>query len=288
MLYTIPEVKQVKMPTNIHLEDGIVQALPPDTSQHVYRGLQYFWSFVTQEQTQFHDDQTRNHSQYMLFSKINNETFTRDFNICHHKPSWHLFDTYFPHSQQLLIRASTFTDHERAQAGLVNIMLTKLAAMDGANMSLDWTGSAEIHAPSCIKKADQIFAPRDVPHGRSDVWPTLIIQSGFIESKLKLQADAKWWITESRGDVKTVLVICVHRREAKIIIQKWESPIVRQQVVVSLLDGRPEPDVRNGPLVVSFEKLFLRWPKYIEGDIVFTDDDLGEIAKMVWEKQKFI
>lgn len=35
MLYTIPEVKQVKMPTNIHLEDGIVQALPPDTSQHV-------------------------------------------------------------------------------------------------------------------------------------------------------------------------------------------------------------------------------------------------------------
>lgn len=288
MLDTIPEVKQAKMPTNTHLEDGIVEALPPNTNQHVYRGLHYFWSFVTQEQTHFDDDKTRNHSQYMLFTNINYQTFTHDFNICHHKPSWQLVDTYFPHSQQLLIRTSTFKDHERAQAGLVNIMLTKLAAMNGANMSLDWTGSAEIHAPSCMKKADQTFAPRNIPHGRSDVWPTLIIQSSFIESRLKLRADAKWWLTESKGDVKTALVICVHRREAEIIIQKWESPIVKQEVVVSSLDGKSEPVVRNGPLVVSFQKLFLRLPNYREGDIVFTDDDLGEIAKMVWEKQEFI
>lgn len=156
----------------------------------------------------------------MLFTNITNQTFTRDFNICHHKPSWHHFDTYFPHSLQLLIRHITCKDHERAQTGLVNIMLTKLAAMNGANMSLGRAGSAEIYASSCIKKADQTFAPRKVPHGRSDVWPTLVIQSGFIESKPKLQADAKWWITESRGNVKTVLVICVHPMEAEIIIQK--------------------------------------------------------------------
>lgn len=166
-------------------------------------------------------------------------------------------------------------------------MLTKLAAMNGVHISLDWTGSAEIYASSCIKKADQTFAPRKLPHGRSDVWPTLVIQSGFIESKPKLQADAKWWITESRGDVKTVPVTCVHPMEAEIIIQKRES-IVKQQVVVSWLDGRSEPVVRNGPLVVSFENLFLRVPDYTEGDIVFTDDDLAEVAKTVWEKQKFI
>lgn len=75
--------------------------------------------------------------------------------------------------------------------------------------------------------------------------------------------------------------------EAEIIIQKRES-IVKQHVVVSLLDGRSEPVVRNGPLVVSFENLFLRVPDYTEGDIVFTDDDLAEVAKTVWEKQKFI
>lgn len=205
----------------------------------------------------------------MLFTNINHQAFTRDFNISHHKSNWRLFDTCFPHFQQLVVRIATFEDHERAQTGLVNIMLTKLAAMNGANMSLDWTGSAEIQTPSCTKRADQQFAPRRLPRGRSDVWPTLVIQAGFSDSKPKLEADAKWWITESKGDVKTALVIYLHQSEANVIIQKWESPIAKQEVVVSRLDGRPEPVVSNRPIIVSFGDLFLRKPTPTESVMLY-------------------
>lgn len=289
---------RVKMPKHRDLE---LPVLPPNTIQYPYKGLRDFWSLVSREQTRFHNDKTGQSSQYMVFTGVDNKAFTRDFDIWKHKSSWQLLDSYFPYTRILLIRMVTSKDHERAHTGLANLMVAKLASMNGVNLSLDWTGSADIHTSSRTKRADQEFAPRKLPPGRSDMWPTLVIESGFSESKPKLQSDAEWWLKASNGDVTTALTISVHRKQAEIVIEKWQpictgqtstrtqiSPTLQQRVIVSWLDETPERVISNGPLVVSFQNLFLRPPAHTEGDIVFTDDDLGEVAKMVWEKQKFI
>ncbi|KAJ9220354.1 hypothetical protein DTO169C6_7243 [Paecilomyces variotii] len=283
------------------LEDTILNGLPPNTKQYEYKGLQNLWSLVSLEQERFRRDKTGKTSQYMLFTNIENETFLHDFDISKHKSSWQLLDSYYPFAQVLLIRMLTYKDHERTHMALVNLMIFKLSSMNGANLELDWTGSADIATPSRTKRADQEVAPQEIPPGRSDQWPSLVIEAGFSESKSKLESDGRWWLVESHGDVKTALTIDVNRRRPEIVIQKWVpictgqnrtrsqiSPTLQQQVVLSRQHDEQEATVSNGPLVLPFQDLFLRPPGKAESDIEFTDSDLRELSKMVWKKQKFL
>ncbi|KAL1846952.1 hypothetical protein Plec18170_008921 [Paecilomyces lecythidis] len=282
------------------LEDVILNGLPPNTKQYEYKGLQKLWSLVYLEQERFLSDKTGKTSQYMLFTNIESQTFLHDFDISKHKSSWQLLDSYYPFAQVLLIRMVTSKDHERAHLALLNLMISKLSNMGGANMALDWTGSADIETPSRTKKADQEVAPQKLPPGRSDKWPTLVIEAGFSESKSKLESDGKWWLVESHGDVKTALTIDVNKSRPEIVIQKWVpsctgqtrtrcqiSPILEQQVVLSKRHDEQKTTVSNGPLILSFQDLFLRSPGRAESDIVFMDNDLRELARIVWEKQHF-
>lgn len=126
------------------------------------------------------------------------------------------------------------------------------------------------------------------------------MEAGVFTASAKLQTDAQWWITESGGDVKTVLVTIVNLKEPEVIFQKWEplaikevtsefkvTPTLQLQVVMSRPEGQSEIIVENGPLVLSFEDLFLRYPINDEGDLVFTDADLKDLAERVWKHQEF-
>lgn len=58
---------------------------------------------------------------------------------------------------------------------------------------------------------------------RSDKWLTVVIEVGYSESLPKLQVDASFWITESKGDIKIVLVAKIDRSKQQNVLQKWES-----------------------------------------------------------------
>lgn len=93
------------MPTNKDSEIGILEGLPSTTNQYPYKGLEDFWSHIDEEQARFLDDQTGESSEYVVFTNVDNQTFTRDFDIIKHKSSWRLLDSYEPSSQILLVRA---------------------------------------------------------------------------------------------------------------------------------------------------------------------------------------
>ncbi|RMJ28426.1 hypothetical protein PHISP_00731 [Aspergillus sp. HF37] len=285
------------MPTNGDSAAGtILEGLPSTTRQYPYKGLEDFWSQVDQERERFRNDQTRDSSDYVIFTSVDNQAFTRDFDdTTKHKSSWRLFNSYESSSQLLLVRAVTTEEHETAHTGLFNLMVVKLAGMDGAHMKLVPTGKAEVKTASRTKKADQAFRPRERPHGRPKLWPTLVMVVEYHQSSAKLESDARWWLTESEGDVKTVLTISVNRKKPEIVIQKWgpasagnNFPSVLQQVVISRPGGHPETAVANAPLVLPFESLFLRQPVGVECDVLFTDSDLIWLAEVqVWGAQKF-
>lgn len=289
------------MSTNKNPEEEILQFLPSNTSRYPYEGLQDFWSHIALEQENFHNDKTGKCSQYVLFTNVTDQAFTRDFDISKHKPSWRLFDSYYPYTQLLVIRMVTSKDHERAHTALANLLIGKLAAMNEVNLSLDWTGSADIETPSRTKRADQEFAPRNRPPDRSELWPTLVMEAGFSESKPKLESGADWWIKASQGDVRTALTISVHRKTPEIVIKKWEpictlqtsnraqfEPVLQKHLVVSNQKGQTEAVVINGPLVLSFRDLFLRDAGRGEKEeIEFSENDIRTMAQMVWKKQKF-
>lgn len=87
-----------------------------------------------------------------------------------------------------------------------------------------------------------------------------------------------------------------------MVWQKWESATsssqgqiaagLTQEITISKRTvGGEEEDigqVKNGPLVVKFEKLFLRQPNQApETDLVIGGEDLMDMAEQIWETQHF-
>jgi hypothetical protein len=288
---------------NSRIEDDIYLHLPPNTSKHWYTGLDEFWSCIDLERARFYDSAgSGRSSEYVVFFNVSEQTFAQDFDIARHKSSWQLVNSYNPSTEILLVKVPTTREHERAHGSLINLMITKLAGMNAANLSLDWYGAADKRTPSRTKKPDQQFAPQDLPAGRSDEWPTMVMESGFSQSESQLDGDAMWWVTESRGDVKMAITTSVDRTKPTIVFRQWGpvqtgqtrtrvqvEPVLQQSVVVSKPHGQSTVSVSNRPLTLPFSDLFLAQPVATKGerDIEFTDTDLEAIARQVWDKQKF-
>lgn len=279
--------------------DDILKVLPPNTSQYPYKGQDDFRARMKPEQYRFLIDKAQDTSPYMLFTDVDNETYTRDFDPVYYKENWTYLDSYYPFLKLLLVRTVTTRYQEIAYNHLVNLMMMQLSSMDKANLSLDFIGRSEMETSSRVKKPDNSVRPKERP-STPESWPSLVMEVGISTASAKLQTDAQWWITESEGDVKTVLVTIVNLKKPEIIIQKWEplaikqdssefkaTPTLQLQVVMSKPEGQSEVTVENGPLVLSFENLLLRHPVNDEGDLVFTDDDLKDLAERVWNHQKF-
>ena len=146
----------------------------------------------------------------------------------------------------------------------------------------------------------------DVTLGRSlrvARWPTLAIESGFTELMTRLRYDAHWWLLNSDSEVKISILIAIVAAEETVYIEKWCGflPIVHKLVTRvhpnahSLLlkrmqhvtivkssasaSGSPSFTVTGAPLVLEFERLFLRAPVSPEGDVVLTGENLSDWAE---------
>ena len=152
-------------------------------------------------------------------------------------------------------------------------------------------GSKLITLTSHSKEPDSSWRPRSLPVGRTDQWPTVVIETGFIESISRLRLDSQWWITSSRGDVKVVIIMAIHPSNPQFILEKWAQDQTvgpargtRDQITVIR-----EPDnvvtTTGAPLTIAFEELFLRQANPQESDIVIPVEALERIAYVTWMEQ---
>lgn len=109
---------------------------------------------------------------------------------------------------------------EEAHGVLNKLIITQITLMNSQQLDLHSLGKAAKTSGSRIQRPDTAYRPMDFPAGRSDKWPSIIIETGYSEGKRKLVDHARWWLTESRGDVKNVLTISVHLTEKAYMI--WQ------------------------------------------------------------------
>lgn len=141
----------------------------------------------------------------------------------------------------------------------------------------------------------------DIPVGRSDEWPSMMIETGYSDGKSKFVSDACWWLTESRGDVKNVLTISVHQKEKETVIDSWGwigrptraepgrgTPEIKQRVVITQDINQHMAHGTGAPLNIPFEDLFLRKPAASsnEEDLVFDVDELRYMAYTIWQVRR--
>lgn len=226
-------------------------------------------------------------SDYVIFTNINQEQLSRDF----HETSDLPFESYFPRLQVLLTKMETDI-HAVAARKFEFAFVKKLSAMNDLDKQLDPTGAALVETAERKKKADNSYKPHRAPKYRDKKWPTLVVEVAYSESWRKLANDARWWLAASKEDVKTIIPISVNQKYREITCDKWglnaeEEPVVLYRVQMQRDAGCEHVKISNkDPLVIGFEDLFLRPPQdACEGDIVFSQDDLKELASMIWRVQ---
>ncbi|KAF7171093.1 hypothetical protein CNMCM5623_003549 [Aspergillus felis] len=259
--------------------------LSPTTSEYPYQGMQHFRDIIYKEAVESKHD-------YVIFSNIDEHNFLQDFNESHS----HSYTDFFPHLRILVARMPATEVHEEAHAELNNTLIIKLVNMNVRSQLRSLVG-ADVVTPTRTKKPDQSYKPVNLPAGHSNIWPSLVIESAFSESQSKLANDARWWLNASGGELKTVITIAVQKKRKAITIDKWEAisrptrgdpgkmvPEVVQKVTMTREGDDAPVHITGAPLVIGFEKLFLRSAEEQrgEGDVVIDHDDLTLIADLVW------
>ncbi|GAQ09903.1 hypothetical protein ALT_7224 [Aspergillus lentulus] len=148
------------------------------------------------------------------------------------------------------------------------------------------------------KQPDGCLFPKARMRRDREAWPTLVIEAGVTASLPRLREEARWWLRNSQGEVRMVLVLGIHRQRRTLIIEKWEqerAPIQQHQhqpsyqPVASLpayaaqtTEISPE-SVSGAPLVLSFEELLERPRQGREADIVLAAEQLRGCMCWVWQ-----
>jgi hypothetical protein len=81
---------------------------------------------------------------------------------------------------------------------------------------LDFVGATRFRGHNSSKEADSAYRPHSFKRNR------LANESGKSESLDRLRFDARWWLIESGGDVKIVIIISIKRAQSMLRIEKWE------------------------------------------------------------------
>jgi hypothetical protein len=207
--------------------------------------------------------------------------------------------------------------HERAHGNLATDMIEKVVLMGMRARELDFVGASRFRGRRSSKEGDSAYKPQSFRPNDPD-WPTIVIESGVSESLHRLRFDAGWWLTESGGDVKIVIIISIQQAQSRIQIEKWEhapsgrplplrtppnnlnnnpNNLIRQiptkvqniTIVSNTVAGGPLPAVIGGPftvtgapLVLEFNKIFLRPAVLPETDITFNVQELSAwVARLI-------
>lgn len=200
-------------------------------------------------------------------------------------------------SGDLIAKLMPSPEHNEPPAILSDCIRAKTTRMGLDMFKLHPTTTNRYSGASSAKEGDAGLKP--IPERRRrDDWPTLVIECGVSEGLPRLRIDAKWWLMDSSGGVRIVIVISFNPTAEEFFLEKWQLGLP------SGLDARTRSNpehrepcstasthisrgattgnfVASSELVIEFAELFLRPPVPPEQDLVFTRDDLARWADVV-------
>jgi hypothetical protein len=200
----------------------------------------------------------------------------------------------------LIIKVPT-PEHERVTRAFTHGLIGQIGQMGlTEDNDLNDMGATTYRGTSTSKEADSCFKPPALRPNRLD-WPTLVFEVGVSETLRKLRMDARWWLANSQGHVKIVLLFKISRATRTIQIEKWECrpatlayvprsnrPPAQIPTQIQTIDidangvVNGSPLATTPPLVLHFRHLFLRQPVPPEQNVIFTAQNLQRLANNIW------
>lgn len=272
---------------------GFLRHLAPSIQRYPHRGRGQFLIDFETEQQRYRADTTGHVSEWFLLEGVDNQTFANEFlePIDQNTP-WTSWTSYDAHFQLLLVKMTKSLAHQTASMAFDHILLEAIEST-GMKRSLKTIGGATHFAALGAKEPDQAWRPHRLPQERKRDWPSVVLEVACSESQQKLGSDVRFWMRASGGDVKIVLTLRVDRRQPRITVERWERNDNNDrhylgQSITIYKGANNHLRLSNGPLIIDFEKLFLRPPTIPrERNIEVDEEKLQHLAEEIWDEQGF-
>lgn len=226
--------------------------------------------------------------EYVVFS-IDTATYDRDFLDPNTEPKLSIHTTFDQHINSLAVKM-VLHEHEELSVALETAMGDALGPM-GLKRSIYHYRSTTFPVANGSKRPDAAWGPRRPPPG-TPRRPTVVVETAITETNAKLRRDVGRWLDPIDGLGKIVLALKADRRRPKITIERWQYTGANAEIesvqTIEIIESSEgdEVTVNGGPLLIPFHLLFLRPaepPR--EHDILIDEQELKDIAQLIWEIQ---
>jgi len=238
-------------------------------------------------------------SQYLVFQSVTEGDFA-EIEEKRYAIRRGLRFTYCTDIDTLIIKVPS-REHERVNRAFTHDFARRIEHMGLTDIDdLCDMGGTTYTGRSTKKEADSCWRPVATRPNPLD-WPTLVFEVGVSETLRKLRNDVRWWLANSQGRVKIVLLFKIDRVARTIHIEKWECRPVTP--TYALRSNRPpvqvptqiqtvdidangvvtgSPPATTPPLVLHFQNILLRQPVPPEQDVIYTAQNLQRLANGIW------
>jgi len=183
-----------------------------DLPVHRFTGIPHLKRLVDSQSDKLQKGDS--HQQYLVVRGITEETLAKLDCLGKHVRVGHNMDTGL-----LIMKLMPGVDHEETHLLFSHQFMDKLRPMGVSFADIIPVGAGRFYGRRSSKEGDSAFKPRSRRLIKD--WPTIVFESGLSESLAKLRSDAKWWLIESRGQVKIVVLFSVKPARREIRIEKW-------------------------------------------------------------------
>ncbi|OJJ40398.1 hypothetical protein ASPWEDRAFT_207582 [Aspergillus wentii DTO 134E9] len=102
----------------------------------------------------------------------------------------------------------------------------------GLEAQLKCVGAGRVTHASISNEPDASFKPTNVPPGRSNQWPTVVVECGDSETTAHLRCIADLWIGNSGGQMTVVIIISVDWPPRRVIFENGFPKLPSRTVVL--------------------------------------------------------
>ncbi|KAJ5381564.1 uncharacterized protein N7496_003992 [Penicillium cataractarum] len=249
------------------LGSSFLKDLPPSIKRFPYHGVSDFFDILESESARF---EVSPHASESLLFHASKETIDT------------LFDLENEDTPPIAKYLTSFDTNEQ-------LFLDRMPSAPHGGAPFAMHGNADVRAESRGKQPDCGWVPSKTTRGvpRS---PSVTLEVAFSENDFKLNSDVRFWLNPDEGKANVCLTLQIGRSQPEIRIEKWENQndrIHRSQVIWITKRGN-QINVSHHPLVISFDSLFCRpssCPR--EKDVELSQQQLKEVAEMIWEHQSW-
>ena len=229
--------------------------------------------------------------QYLAFGDVKQSNM-RTIERRHNRSELPAFRILYDAAEEVLITKLMPRLHHEVAAEEFSRMFDHRLFSLGLGNTLRSVGSTRYEAPSGrSKEADKAFRPstRVLPTD----WPSFVIEVGVSESLSQLRTDAHFWIIQSGGQTKIVLLLAFNKATRVMNIERWEhtrrTRVTRRSsppynpTKIQALTPQANGQLTGGPLLIPASKVYDTVPPGLGlNGFTFTGQELAQYIQDYW------